>query len=74
MSEITKLSFHIMTHYQYTTAQVASTLEAVACSIRDGEETGCVEIAGKTLGYWSYDNPNKNKLIEVTKKTNQWTK
>ena len=68
MNEITKLSCHIMTHHKYTTAQIASALEALACSIRDGNKQGCIEIESKTAGYWSYDNPNK----EVVKTPNKW--
>jgi hypothetical protein len=68
MNKVTRLSFHVMTHHKYTTQQIASALEAVACSIRDGQETGCVKIEGKTAGYWAYDNPNK----EFLKIPNKW--
>jgi hypothetical protein len=61
-----------MTHNKYTTKEIASALEKLACDIRDGKEYGCIKIKEKTAGYWAYDNPNNNEAIEETKKINQW--
>lgn len=50
------LSLNVMTLSKYTNREIASSLEKVACEIRDNKKEGQVTINDKTVGYWKYIN------------------
>lgn len=58
------LSLNIMTLTKCSDREIASSLEKVACDIRDDKKEGQVEISNKTIGYWRYINTNEKKIVE----------
>ena len=53
-----------MTLTKCSDREIASSLEKVACDIRDDKKEGQVEISNKTIGYWRYINTNEKKIVE----------